>query len=590
MIQKSAVSSNEDRDQSVARSIRKLLGPRIKMLGALAATSLFGGLAEALFLVVVTRIGFAVTSGDETVEVFGSTRWSTTAALVGALALVAARVIFAVVAGKLSAAQTTLTIASVRERLTTSYLHARWDVQQGAGIGQLQELLTTFTAQVVVLLVALTNATVSVFNLVALLGLAVVVDPLSSLGVILVVAVLGSALRPVRSAIRRGAGRSAAIGSSFASSLSEVSDLGMEFQVFHVQDQAADRVRALINRHAEADRRLIFMRSLVPSIYAGLAFLAVLIALAAVAASDSAMIGSVGAVMLVMLRSLTYGQGLQTALAQISSSAPYLDRLHECLNTFDEGRRVDGAVPARSVGVLAFERVEFEYVPGIRVLEDIDFVIQPREVVGIVGPSGGGKSTLVQLMLGLREPTIGSITLDGTSLQSFDRSTLTRRMTFVPQDASLFNGTVEENVRFLRSGISDSDIEAACRAANLWADIEGFDEGLQRQVGDRGSQLSGGQRQRLCIARALVERPDVLVLDEPTSALDVKSEQLIRSTLEELSGRMTIVIIAHRLSTLDICDRIMVLQSGRITAFDSPDALEADSDFYREALAIAGMR
>jgi ABC-type multidrug transport system fused ATPase/permease subunit len=142
----------------------------------------------------------------------------------------------------------------------------------------------------------------------------------------------------------------------------------------------------------------------------------------------------------------------------------------------------------------------------------------------------------------------------------------------------------------MRDDVSQEQIEAAARAANLHADVVGFAEGYERQVGERGSHLSGGQQQRLIIARALVEDPELLILDEPTSSLDVRSEQLIRETLNELRSRMTIIIIAHRLSTLDICDRIMVIQDGELKGFDTPQRLEMSNDFYREALLLSGLR
>ena len=133
-------------------------------------------------------------------------------------------------------------------------------------------------------------------------------------------------------------------------------------------------------------------------------------------------------------------------------------------------------------------------------------------------------------------------------------------------------------------------MEQAARLAYLHEDIMGFPERYKRPVGEQGGHLSGGQQQRLCIARALVGKPDLLLLDEPTSALDVKSEHLIRTTLLELREQMTLVIIAHRLSTLDICDRIMVIQDGRLVGFDTPSALESSNDFYREALQLSGLR
>lgn len=566
------------------------LGGRTRLLGGVAASSLGGGLAEAAFLVIVTRIGFAAAAAEHHVELWGGHSVNTTAVLSVSLGLVAVRVACAVLSGALSARLSAGTVADVRRDLTVAYLGADWDVQQSSGIGQLQELLTTYTNATTSFVSAVANASISAFNLVALLALSVVVDPLATIGVIVIVVGLGFTLRPVRNAVRRRAKAAAEVGSEFAGSISEVADLGMEVHVFHVQGAAADRVKTLIDRAAVVNQRVSFMQSLIPSVYIGLAYLAVVLALGIVLWSEVTELVSVGAVMMIMLRSLSYGQNLQTALSQISASSPYLKGLQDSIAEFRAGTRKDEGVDMDGVDVISFREVGFEYDPGTPVLHEIEFSLGPKEVVGIVGPSGSGKSTLVQLLLGLREPTNGSVEFDEADTRQFDRSQVARRVTFVPQEARLFNGTIAENIRFFRPSVTDASVEAAARAANLWADIEGFEEGVNRNVGDRGGHLSGGQRQRLCIARALVENPDVLILDEPTSALDVRSEQLIRDTLEHLSARMTIVIIAHRLSTLDICDRIMVIQDGRLVAFDTPKALEASNDFFREALDISGMR
>ena len=206
------------------------------------------------------------------------------------------------------------------------------------------------------------------------------------------------------------------------------------------------------------------------------------------------------------------------------------------------------------------------------------------------GPPGSGKSTLVQLLLGLREPISGSVLSNGRDIRVLSRAEWARKVTFVPQDAHLIAGTISDNIRFLRDNVSQDEIEQAARLANLHDDVSAFPDGYDRQVGERGSHLSGGQQQRLIIARALVEHPDVLILDEPTSSLDVRSEHLIRQTLDRLRDDMTIIIIAHRLSTLDSCDRLMVIHEGELKAFDTPDNLEKDNDFYREALKLSGLR
>ena len=150
---------------------------------------------------------------------------------------------------------------------------------------------------------------------------------------------------------------------------------------------------------------------------------------------------------------------------------------------------------------------------------------------------------------------------------------------------------MSENVEPLRDDVSQQDIEGAAKLAHLHEDIVGWDDGYEREVGEQGARLSGGQQQQhLIMARTLVENPDLLILDEPTSALDVRSESLIRETLDDLRETTTIIIIAHRLSTLGSCDRVMVIQDGELKAFDTPERLEQSSAFYREALVLSGMR
>jgi ABC-type multidrug transport system fused ATPase/permease subunit len=210
--------------------------------------------------------------------------------------------------------------------------------------------------------------------------------------------------------------------------------------------------------------------------------------------------------------------------------------------------------------------------------------------VGIIGPSGAGKSTLVQLLLRLRAPTGGRVLVNGADAVAFSLDDWYRRVTFVPQDSRLFAGTIADNIRFFRTDVDDDAIEAAARLAHLHGDIEGFPDRYATPVGERGGQLSGGQRQRLCIARALVGNPDVMVLDEPTSALDVKSEFLVRQTISGLAPHTSVFVIAHRLSTLSMCDRIMVILNGELQGFDDPASLEANNPFYSEALRLSGVR
>jgi ABC-type multidrug transport system fused ATPase/permease subunit len=373
--------------------------------------------------------------------------------------------------------------------------------------------------------------------------------------------------------------------------VSEIADLGMELHVYNVQAAAESALRSDIELAQRRIRQRQFAQGLATPAYVGAAYIALIGALAFVAASDSASLTSLGAAMLVMLRSLSYGQALQASYITVATSAPVVAELIRRLEGFEAAAAHDGGEPVGSVGTLQAEHVSFRYSDAEgQVLHDVSFEIPPRTVVGIVGPSGSGKSTLVQLMLRLRPPDEGLVLADDRDIARFDAADWARKVTFVPQEAHLITGTIEDNIRFMREGVTLAEVEHAAKLAHLHDDIAAMPGGYQRRLGEEGARLSGGQQQRLTIARALVEHPDVLILDEPTSALDVRSEHLIRTTLEQLRERMTIVIIAHRLSTLDICDRIMVIQDGRLVGYDAPDELEASNDFYREALALSGMR
>ncbi len=555
-----------------------------------AFTAFLGGLAEAAFLVVVTRAAFAITDGGARVPMALHRSVSVNVALLAALCLVAARVLLAIGASSLSATLTQAVSADQRRNLADAFLSASWEAQQAQRAGSLQELLTTYSGQAGALINGLTSISLAAANLVAMLGIAVAIDPLGALLLVIAVGFLGSALRPIRSVLRRRSYAAADAGMAFATVLNETAELGLELHVFHVQDPARVRIGSLIERMREAGRRQSLMQGLVNPVYSALAYLALLGALAIVSLSDVSDVVSIGTVMLVMLRSLSYGQGLQSSYANLSAGLPFLEQIRERLDYFESGRRQDGGAPVGSVGALSVDSVSFSYVEGQEVLHALSFRIDEREIVGIVGPSGGGKSTLVQLLLGLRDPDTGTIRATDRDIRTFSKAEWARKVTFVPQAAHLIAGTIADNIRFLRDWVTDDDVVRASKLAHLHEDVDRFPEKYDREVGEHGGHLSGGQQQRLCIARALVESPEVLILDEPTSALDMRSEHLIRTTLLELHERMTIIIIAHRLSTLDICGRIMVIQAGELKGFDRPDLLEESSDFYKEALRLSGLR
>lgn len=235
-------------------------------------------------------------------------------------------------------------------------------------------------------------------------------------------------------------------------------------------------------------------------------------------------------------------------------------------------------------GEIEFDNVHFHYKPKDGpVLEDINLHIQPGQTLALVGESGVGKSTLVDLIGGFYFPTRGTVRVDGYNIRRMDLEYLRRYISYVPQDILLFHETIYNNIRFAKPGATRSEIEDAARRARAHEFIEKFPRGYGSVVGKRGVKLSAGQRQRVAIARVILRDPRVLILDEPTSALDARTEKSLTDSLEELMAGRTTIIIAHRLSTVRRADAIAAIKDGHIMEFGSHDELLAkEAGIYRE--------
>jgi len=224
--------------------------------------------------------------------------------------------------------------------------------------------------------------------------------------------------------------------------------------------------------------------------------------------------------------------------------------------------------------------------PSEWILRDVSIRVEPGETVALVGPSGAGKSTLFDLILRFYDPTGGAVQIDGVDLRRCTLAALRSQIGLVPQDSVLFAGTLADNLRYGAADASLDELCAALEAASASAFVEALPEGLETRIGEDGAGLSGGQRQRLAIARALLKRPRLLLMDEATSALDAQSEEAIRRTMRSLKGRCTVLIIAHRLSTVVEADRIVVLDGGRVIGEGTHAELLSSSPLYREFAEI----
>src|SRR2546422_71508 len=255
-----------------------------------------------------------------------------------------------------------------------------------------------------------------------------------------------------------------------------------------------------------------------------------------------------------------------------------MDRFLEILDEEPDVKEAPNALKlARANGRVVFEDVSFSYQQGHSVLQNVSFVLEPGSCLGVVGPTGSGKTTLSSLILRFFDPTQGKITLDRVDLRQYKIADLRNQFAVVLQDTVLFSTTIAENIRFAKPKASMNDIVTAAKAAHVHEFITSLPDGYDTLVGERGMKLSGGERQRVSIARAFLKDAPILILDEPTSALDINTETAILDSMQDLMRGRTTLMIAHRPSTLRNCDTIVTLENGRIRGMTAnvPEALES---------------
>jgi len=295
-------------------------------------------------------------------------------------------------------------------------------------------------------------------------------------------------------------------------------------------------------------------------------------------------IAALAPVAYLIYRMFTYIQQIQGSFHTINEAVPHLKSILEYDRTATEKEEHDqGTHTFLFERELVFKHVAFTYPERKEGMRDITFKVKRGSMVGLIGPSGAGKTTLVDMLLRLLSPTQGEILLDDVDIKDVSMRSWRKSVGYVSQDIFVLNDTITNNIRFFDPTITDDDVREAARMANILDFIESMPHGFNAHIGERGVRLSAGQRQRVVIARVLARKPEILILDEATSALDAESEAKIQKAIKELRGHITVIAVAHRLSTIMDSDELIVLKDGGIVESGSPEALleSKDSYFYK---------
>jgi ATP-binding cassette subfamily B protein len=361
---------------------------------------------------------------------------------------------------------------------------------------------------------------------------------------------------------------------------------------FSQERRFSDRFRAIVDDSIRIERRSAILgglNELASGLASTLGFAVVLWLAADKAMSGAMTVGS-------LLIFVAYMQVIQTQLRSlagvvgtIQQSRAGLGRVTDVLNDEPEIAAPPGAPDIEATrGEVRLDGVSFEYERNMPILRDVCLTISPGEIVAIIGPSGAGKTTLASLLPRFLDPCEGTVRIDGTDIRSVDLQSVRRAVSVVPQQPVLLPVSVAENIAYGRPGASHAEIVEAARNAAADDFIVQLPDGYETVIGERGDSLSGGQRQRIAIARALLTTAPILVLDEPTSALDSSTELALIRTLRELRGKRTVLLIAHRLTTAAVADRIIVLREGRIAGEGAPYQILSNEGLTGDADWVAG--
>lgn len=576
-------SERLERPFSAATELRQLSrGRYTRGVFQIVISFLEGGL-EAAILTLFARLALrAVDTDANSVFIPGLGERSLMAGLVVLVALIAARLGTGLLTAFLSSRLQHALVRTIRHDALDAYSRSSWLSQSNLDDGDVQQLVVNVPNGISGQLAGLLINVGHIAIMVSMLGYSMLTDAQLTASLILVIILSTFLLRPLRALIKRASKRALVHQKNLSSGVAQLTAIRFEAQTFGLTEATARPLHDAVETDAYHSERLTQLKGSVVPLYTTVTYLAVSLSILVLLSTDANSVERTGPILLVVLRSLSYGTAIQQAASGLAGLRPSLEFFRHRVEDLRSGQVSWGTARLERFNSFQFDRVTFAYPECEETaVREINFEIIRGMRVGIVGPSGSGKSTAVRLLLGLFQPQLGVLLVNGKPIHDYTRESWTDKIGIVPQDAHILPASIAENIRFFRAGITEDDIWLALEIADLRKEIEAMPDGLKTQLGPGYRSLSGGQQQRLTIARAFAGRPDLVVMDEPTSSVDAVSEAAISDSITRIPQEVTVVLVSHRPRILEGCNILLTIEDGELTGAGSPAEMFESSRYLR---------
>ena len=530
-------------------------------LWTISLASFVAGIADAISLLAISTAAVAITGGRSNIDVIG-VDITVRRGLIFAATAAAIRLMLGLWSAHTGAGVAAGIVHRHRAAILRTFLDAPWGVISNQAPGALQQVAMVNTQVAGAYALTATSLVSAAINIAVLTVAAIAASPVGAAAVGAMAVIVGMTMRPWTRRSREVGQQEAGRGQGVAAQFSDTVATARPVILFDVGVPVAAGFEAASQQQIELYRASRFLAGASPAVFQALVACAAAGGLWVLSGRSVANIAAFGAVALLSLRAVSQGQVAQQAAQNLGAQQGFIEQLLATEAQLTSQTAGFGSERTPHIERLSLRAATLRFDERFT-LGPIDLDVARHEVVGLVGHSGAGKSTIVDLLARLRQPSSGSLVVNGNDAAMFSPASWAARIACVPQEPVLLRGTVADNIRWFRD-IDNDQLLAAARQANIADEIAAWPNGIDTEVGHGGSQLSVGQRQRICLARALAGQPDILLLDEATSALDSVSEERIRAALDALKGQVTMVIVAHRPSTLSLCDRIVHVDDGQL--------------------------